>query len=129
MYPFKSGRRSGEDSRQQQPRTSAAVVRWVFQTYTTKSVGCKEIARRLQGRGISLRRSSRWAFTGVRGILVNSICTGRIAYNQRRFKIHKQTGRRVAVRKDEGDHLVQQGRDARYGPFTSHTCPAMNQWP
>jgi DNA invertase Pin-like site-specific DNA recombinase len=91
----------------------AAVVQWVFQTYTTESVGCKEIARRLQGRGISPRRASRWAFTGVRGMLVNSICTGRLAYNRRRFKVHKQTGRRVAVRKDEADHLVHQDERLR----------------
>lgn len=91
----------------------AAVVQWVFQTYTTESVGCKEIARRLHGRGISPRKASRWAHTGVRGILVNRICTGRLAYNRRRFKVHKQTGRRVAVRNDEADHLVQQDERLR----------------
>ena len=91
----------------------ASVVQWVFQTYTTESVGCKEIARRLQGRGISPRRASRWAHTGVRGMLVNSICTGRLAYNCRRFKVHKQTGRRVAVRNAEADHLVHQDERLR----------------
>ncbi len=85
----------------------AAVVRWVFQVYTTESVGLKALARRLDKRGIPTRRCPMWAHTSVRRILTNSTCVGRIVYNRRRFKLNKRTGRRVPVWRDESEHLVQ----------------------
>ncbi len=85
----------------------AATVRWVFQTYTTESVGLKAIAQRLGKRGIPTRRCPTWTHTSVRRILTTDICTGRLIYNRRRFKLNKRTGRRVPVWRDESEHLVQ----------------------
>ena len=85
----------------------AAVVRWLFQVYTTESVGLKALAQRLGRRGIPTRRCPTWAHTSVRRILTNDICIGRIVYNRRRFKLNKRTGRRVPVWRDKSEHIVR----------------------
>ena len=85
----------------------AAVVRWLFQAYTTESVGLKELAHRLRERGTPARRRPFWTHTSVRGVLTNDVTIGRIAYNRRRFKLDKRTGRRVPVWRDKSEHLVQ----------------------
>ncbi|HPP28892.1 MAG TPA: recombinase family protein [Phycisphaerae bacterium] len=85
----------------------AAVVRWLFQVYTSESIGLKALARRLAKRGIPTRRCPTWTHTSVRRILTNDICIGRIVYNRRRFKLNKRTGRRVPVWRDESEHIVQ----------------------
>ncbi len=91
----------------------AATVQWVFETYTGESVGLKEVARRLQKRGVPTRRASHWTHTAVRGILTNDVCTGRITYNRRRFKLDKRTGRRVPVWRDDEEHLVREDESLR----------------
>ena len=91
----------------------AATVRWVFDTYTGESLGLKEVARRLQKRGVSPRKAVHWTYTAVRGILTNDVCTGRITYNRRRFKLDKQTGRRVPVWRDGEEHLVHEDESLR----------------
>ena len=91
----------------------ADTVRWVFDTYTGESVGLKEIARKLQKRGVPTRRASHWAHTAVRGILTNDVCTGRITYNRRHFKLDKRTGRRVPVWRDGEEHLVHEDENLR----------------
>jgi site-specific DNA recombinase len=60
----------------------AAVVRWVFQVYTTESVGLKAIAHRLRERGIPARKCPVWTHTSVRAILTNNMAIGRITYNR-----------------------------------------------
>ncbi|GMV98284.1 MAG: hypothetical protein AMXMBFR83_26360 [Phycisphaerae bacterium] len=85
----------------------AAVVRWLFQTYTSESLGLKALAKRLARRGVPTRRCPTWTHTSVRRILTNDICIGRVVYNRRRFKLDKRTGRRVPVWRDESEHLVQ----------------------
>jgi len=91
----------------------ASVVRWVFQVYATEAVGVKEIAHRMRARGVPTRRAPYWAHVSVRDILTKSVYTGRIAYNRRRFKLNRQTGRRVAVWRGEAEHLVQQNESLR----------------
>ena len=91
----------------------AAVVRWLFQVYTTESVGLKALAQRLGKRGVPTRRCPTWTHTSVRRILTNDICTGRIVYNRRRFKLNKRTGRRVPVWRDESEHLEQHDESLR----------------
>jgi len=85
----------------------ATVLRWLFQVYTSESVGLKALAQRLAKRGIPTRRCPTWTHTSVRRILTNDICIGRIVYNRRRFKLNKRTGRRVPVWRDESEHIVQ----------------------
>ena len=85
----------------------AAVVRWLFQVYTSESVGLKALAQRLAKRGIPTRRCPTWTHTSVRRILTNDIAVGRIVYNRRRFKLNKRTGRRVPVWRDESEHIAQ----------------------
>jgi len=85
----------------------AAVLRWVFQVYTTESVGLKLLAQRLNKRGIPTRRCPTWTHTSVRRILTNDICIGRIIYNRRKYKLNKRTGRRVPVWRDASEHIVQ----------------------
>jgi site-specific DNA recombinase len=91
----------------------AETVRWVFETYTSEAVGQKEVAHRLRTRGIRPRRAMWWSHLSVRAILMNSVYTGRITYNRRRFKLDKRTGRRVPVWRDEAEHLVQQDENLR----------------
>jgi DNA invertase Pin-like site-specific DNA recombinase/cell division septum initiation protein DivIVA len=91
----------------------AAVVRWVFQVYTTESVGLKELAHRLAKRGIPTRKCPIWTHISVRRILTNDIAVGRITYNRRRFKLDKRTGRRVPVWRDKSEHLVQTDESLR----------------
>ncbi|HNQ22461.1 MAG TPA: recombinase family protein [Phycisphaerae bacterium] len=85
----------------------AAILRWVFQVYTTESVGLKALAQRLARRGVPTRRCPTWTHTSVRRILTNDICVGRIIYNRRKYKINKRTGKRVPVWRDDSEHLVQ----------------------
>jgi len=85
----------------------AAVLRWVFQVYTTESVGLKVLAQRLAKRGVPTRRCPTWTHTSVRRILTNDICIGRIIYNRRKYKLNKRTGRRVPVWRDASEHIVQ----------------------
>ncbi len=91
----------------------ATLVRWVFQTYTTEAVGLKGIAHRMRARNIPTRRARCWSHVSVRGILTNSICTGRVVYNRRRFRLDRRTGRRVPVRRDESEHLIRQDEGLR----------------
>jgi DNA invertase Pin-like site-specific DNA recombinase len=85
----------------------AAILREIFHTYTTESVGIKEIARRLRNRGLLTRKSQPWSHISVRRILTNDVAAGRITYNRRRFKLDKRTGRRVPVWRDKSEHMVQ----------------------
>jgi site-specific DNA recombinase len=85
----------------------AAVVRWLFQVYTSESIGLKALAQRLAKRRIPTRRCPTWTHTSVRRILTNEIAVGRVVYNRRRFKLNKRTGRRVPVWRDESEHIVQ----------------------
>lgn len=85
----------------------ATVVRWLFQVYTSASIGLKALAQRLAKRGIPTRRCPTWTHTSVRRILTNDIAVGRIVYNRRRFKLNKRTGRRVPVWRDESKHIAQ----------------------
>jgi len=91
----------------------ASVVRWVFQSYASEAIGVKELAHRMRARGIPTRKAPYWSHVSVRDILTKSIYTGRIAYNRRRFKLNKRTGRRVPVWRGEADHLVQQNESLR----------------
>jgi hypothetical protein len=94
----------------------AEVVRWLFETYTSESIGMKGLARRLRGKGIPTRKCPIWTFTSVRRILTNDICIGRLVYNRRRFKLNKNTGRRVPVWRDPSEHFVQQDESLRIVP-------------
>lgn len=85
----------------------AAVLRWVFQVYTSESVGLKAIAHRLNQRGVPTRRCPTWTHTSVRRILTNDICIGRIIDDRRKYKLNKRTGRRVPVWRDASEHIVQ----------------------
>ena len=78
----------------------AEVVRWLFETYTSESIGMKGLARSLRGKGIPTRKCPIWTFTSVRRILTNDISIGKLVYNRRRFKLNKNTGRRVPVWRD-----------------------------
>ena len=91
----------------------AEVVRWLFQTYTSESVGMKGLARSLRGKGIPTRKCPIWTFTSVRRILTNDISIGKLVYNRRRFKLNKNTGRRVPVWRDPSEHFVQQDEALR----------------
>jgi len=91
----------------------AGVVKWIFRTYASEAAGIKELAHRMRARGIPTRRAPYWSHISVRDILTKSIYTGRIAYNRRRFKINKRTGRRVPVWRGEAEHLVQQDERLR----------------
>jgi len=85
----------------------------VFQAYASEAIGIKELAHRMRARGIPTRRAPYWSHISVRDILTKSIYTGRIAYNRRRFKLNKRTGRRVPVWRGEAEHLVQQDERLR----------------
>ncbi len=91
----------------------AEVVRFIFTTYVSESVGLRQIANRLRDRGVPTRRGPFWAHVNVRQILTNDICIGRLVYNRRRFKINKHSGKRVPVWRDEADHMVHQDESLR----------------
>ena len=82
----------------------ADAVRYAFRTYLAGPVGLKELAHQLNDKGFPTRRGGPWTFTTVRGILTNPIAVGRLRYNRRKFRLNKQTGRRVPIWRDEEDH-------------------------
>lgn len=91
----------------------AEVIRFVIETYLSESVGVKELARRLRGRGVPTRKGADWSFTTVRGILVNEMLTGKITYNRRRMKLDRKTGNRLPRTKAEAEHLTMHDETLR----------------
>ncbi len=67
----------------------------------------------MRGRGVPTRRGGPWTYTSVRAILANSIYTGKLTYNRRRFRLNKKTGNRVPVFRESDEHLVRQDESLR----------------
>ena len=86
----------------------AEIVRGLFDTYRTESIGSKELARRLRKRGVATRKGGPWSYNSVMSILLNPVYTGKVVYNQRRFKLIKSTGRRVPQKKNAEEHVSRQ---------------------
>jgi len=91
----------------------ADIVRSVFRTYRTESIGSKALARCLRERGTATRKGRPWSYNSVMSILRNPIYIGKVIYNQRRFKLVKSTGRRVPQMKDAGEHVARQDEALR----------------
>lgn len=91
----------------------AEVVRFVFQTYLSESVGLKEIARRIRQRGVPTRLGGPWGFGTVRSILTNTMLIGEVRYLRRKFKLNRVTGRRVPRHNEEAAHLVKRDEALR----------------
>jgi site-specific DNA recombinase len=84
----------------------AEVVRGVFHSYLSESVGFKAMAARLHDRGVPTRRGARWAHTSIRAILVNPTYKGEVRYGARRMKLNRETGRRVPCFNPAAEHKV-----------------------
>lgn len=85
MAPF--GYRIGEDGRLEVVPEEAAVVRWIFETYTQGEEGLRAITGRLHTEG-SLRfgpagTKFKWSSVGLRNMLTNPAYTGRMVWNRR----------------------------------------------
>ena len=91
----------------------APVVRWVVDTYTSETIGIKEIARRLRQKGIPTRKGAEWSFTSVRSILTNSLITGKVTFNRRKMKLDKTNGHRVPRFKNQSEHMIYQDEALR----------------
>lgn len=91
----------------------AETVRFVFETYLAESVGFREVARRLQERGIPTRLGGPWCGGTVRTILTNRMLIGEVRYLRRCFKLDRSTGRRVPRFNDEERHTLKRDESLR----------------
>ena len=83
-------------------------MRYLVKTCLAESVGLKDLARRLEARGVESRGGADWSNVSVRGILTNQLITGTVTYGRRTMKLNRQTGRRVPRRNDDSMHLSYQ---------------------
>lgn len=91
----------------------AEVVRFLFTTYLSESVGMKELARRLRQKSIPTRLGRPWQFTTLRGILTNRMLVGEVRYLRRCFRLNRDTGRRLPRFNDEAGQLMQRDETLR----------------
>jgi site-specific DNA recombinase len=82
----------------------AEVIRWLFGVYLSESIGTKELARRLEARGIATRRGAAWSFTTVRALLTNRMYLGEVTWGLRDMTLDRTTGRRVPRPAPTSDH-------------------------
>ncbi len=91
----------------------AEVVRQLFRSYLSESVGMKELACRLRDQSIPTRKGADWCFTTIRGILSNPMLTGHVRFNRRRMKLNKESGLRVPRMKEVTEHLAYRDESLR----------------
>lgn len=91
----------------------AEIVRFIFNSYLSESIGLKEVARRVRDRGVPTRLGGEWGFSTVRGILTNPMVVGEVRYLRRCFKLNRSTGQRVPRWTDQSRHLVNQDESLR----------------
>jgi site-specific DNA recombinase len=83
------------------------IVRDIFRVYLSENVGYKEIAKRMQRRGVPTRQGKPWSFVTIANcILPNRVYTGRIAYNKYRYKIDRRTGKGTRIRNGPDEQKV-----------------------
>ena len=105
----------GEDER---PRVAidpeeVQVVRKVFTMYLAEPVGCKALARRLDGLGIPTREGGQWSHMTVRGILQNRWLVGERKYKERQFVLDEETGNRLPKWRQESEHMTRRDDSLR----------------
>jgi site-specific DNA recombinase len=91
----------------------AEVVRFLFSTYLSESIGMKELARRLRQKTIPTRLGRPWQFTTLRGILTNRMVVGEVRYLRRCFRLNRDTGRRLPHFNEESSQLTQRDESLR----------------
>lgn len=91
----------------------AATVKFVFESYLSESISLKEVARRVQVRGVPTRLGGTWGFTTIRGILTNRMLLGEVRFLRRCYKLNRTTGKRVPRWSDESRHLVTRDESLR----------------
>ena len=65
-------------------------VRWMFDTYLRNEVGCREIARQLDEKGVPSPHGGNWCLGTVRSIFKNPIYKGNLAFGRRGMgKFHR----------------------------------------
>jgi len=83
----------------------ADVVASIFKTYLHDSIGFKQMARRLNARGVKPRRAKHWTGGSVRTMLSNSTYAGRPCYNGK-----------VSAKKQHHSRFYQQGQERQERP-------------
>jgi site-specific DNA recombinase len=59
------------------------ALQWIFNSYVNDEIGCREIARRLNERGIKSPHDGTWGITTVRSILKNPVYKGQLVFGRR----------------------------------------------
>lgn len=79
--------------------SESVVVRRIFSLHAS-GLGLKNIARRLNDDGVAPRRAELWSPTSVRGVLTGKHVMGVIQFGRRKFRLDRETGRRLPSRAD-----------------------------
>lgn len=108
---------AGEKKRLEVDDDRAAVVREVFER-RARGETCRALADDLNKRGVEPPRtgSKKWAGWGastVRAMLLNDAYRGVFRWNTRKWVKHPSTGKRVAIPRPEGEHVVTTREDLR----------------
>jgi DNA invertase Pin-like site-specific DNA recombinase len=81
------------------------ALRWVFGTYLNGEIGCREIARRLNAKGVKAPHGGTWGLGSVRAVLQNPAYKGDLVFGRRAMgSFHRvRNGQVVAADSNEGD--------------------------
>jgi DNA invertase Pin-like site-specific DNA recombinase len=73
------------------PKRELAVIRWIFDLFTTQRKSEREIVDILNSRKIPLEPGRGWTRTRVHKILTDPKCMGMTVFNRRSYKLHQKT--------------------------------------
>lgn len=92
----------------------AKIVREIFRSYD-EGLSLLSIASDLNRRNVpspgsswnrKARRAEKWVHSSVREILKNRLYTGRVTWNKRKFQRDPSTGRHIARRRPQSEHVI-----------------------
>lgn len=88
----------------------AAVIRLIFDLYTTENIGTQKIAERLNQFGYTASDGGNFCRTSVRAILMNPTYTGKIVWNKtRRIKKRTTSDKHKKISNKKENWIISQG--------------------
>jgi site-specific DNA recombinase len=83
------------------------ALRWIFHSYLGEQIGCRELARRLNEKGVKAPQEGTWGLASVKAILQNPAYKGDLVFGRRAMgSFHRVRNGQVVMADGNEGHVV-----------------------